>query len=67
MILDLKDRVLATEREIERVDHLAKEKSYLLSQSILQSIHDLNRQYNQLARDSLVNAKAVQKRGAGPE
>ena len=61
VILDLKQKILDTEKEIERVDSLTKEKSYLLSQSILQSIHDLNRQYNQLAKDSIISAKSIQK------
>lgn len=61
VILDLKQRILDTEGQIQRVDSLTKEKSYLLSQSILQSIHDLNRQYNQLAKESIISAKSIQK------
>ena len=57
----MKKSILETERQIEKVDNLTKEKSYILSQSILQSINDLNRQYNQLARESIVNTKSVQK------
>ena len=61
VISDLKEKILLTERKIEKVDNLTKEKSYILSQSILQSIQNLNQQYNQLAKDSIVNAKSVQK------
>ena len=57
----MKKSILDTERQIEKVDNLTKEKSYILSQSILQSINDLNRQYNQLARESIVNTKSIQK------
>lgn len=61
VISSLKQQILDTERKIEKVDNLTKEKSYILSQKILQSIHHLNRQYNQLAKDSIVTTKSVQK------
>ena len=57
IIHDLKLKILDTESEIAIVDNKYKERSYLMSQSILVNINRLNKQYNELSKDAMISSK----------
>ena len=57
IIPDLKLKILDTESEIAIVDNKYKERSYLMSQSILVNINRLNKQYNELSKDAMISSK----------